>query len=259
MIMDTRQKLMYLAIGLFIISVFVFSSISHNKESVSDNNKLTIINSVQTTTFSAKKRSATTVSKVKSTQTVNTTQKPNNTTLLSKTTATTEIVTEPLHININLASEEEFQLLHNIGPSIAGNIVRYRNENGEFNNIEEIMLVDGIGQAVFEEISPYIYVESPFYPEDDEDETAAEDTEDADESVEIVGEEALAEQIYPININTATKEELMLLPDFNETVADEVIRFREMAGGFRNINELLYIKSLTRSQAAGLKDYICFE
>ena len=70
MIMDTRQKLMYLAIGLFIISVFVFSSISHNKESVSDNNKLTIINSVQTTTFSAKKRSATTVSKVKSKATV---------------------------------------------------------------------------------------------------------------------------------------------------------------------------------------------
>lgn len=255
--MDNKQKLICLAIGLFIISVFVFSGISHNKESVSDK-KLTIINSVQTTTFSAKKKATATVSKVKKQKLINTTQKPNNTTRTSKATATTESVTEPLHININLAAKEEFELLQNIGSATASNIVRYREENGEFNNIEELMLVDGIGQAAFEEISPYIYVESPFYPEDDE-ETIYDDTENIDESTEQINEEAVSEPVYPVNINTAAEDELLLLPYFNETVADEVIQFREKAGGFVNINELLYIKSLTRSQAAELKDYICFE
>jgi competence ComEA-like helix-hairpin-helix protein len=41
---------------------------------------------------------------------------------------------------------------------IAGRIVAYREEIGEFLYLEELMQVQGIGEGVFERIREYIYV-----------------------------------------------------------------------------------------------------
>ncbi len=65
----------------------------------------------------------------------------------------------PLKININTATLQEFELLPGIGPSIAQRIVDYRAENGNFNAIEDIMKVRGIGQATFEKLQPNITVQ----------------------------------------------------------------------------------------------------
>ena len=55
-------------------------------------------------------------------------------------------------ININTANVGELQNLSSIGESKARAIVKYREENGFFNNIEEIMNVTGIGESIFEKI-----------------------------------------------------------------------------------------------------------
>ncbi len=61
-------------------------------------------------------------------------------------------------VNINTANEVELDSLPGIGPSIAKKIVTYRNENGKFNNIEDIKNVSGIGDAKYEELKNYITV-----------------------------------------------------------------------------------------------------
>ncbi len=61
-------------------------------------------------------------------------------------------------ININTASVELLTSLTNIGQSRANNIVQYRNNNGLFTSIEEIMNVDGIGTGIFNDIKDYITV-----------------------------------------------------------------------------------------------------
>jgi len=48
--------------------------------------------------------------------------------------------------------------LPGIGPAIAQRIVEYREANGDFATIEEIMEVKGIGPATFEEIKELITV-----------------------------------------------------------------------------------------------------
>lgn len=55
-------------------------------------------------------------------------------------------------VNINTASETELQTLNGIGASTAKKIVDYRNQNGDFNTVEEIMNVSGIGQSKFDSI-----------------------------------------------------------------------------------------------------------
>ena len=61
-------------------------------------------------------------------------------------------------ININTASLEQLMTLSGIGESKAKSIISYREENGNFNEIEDITKVSGIGQALYEKIKDYITV-----------------------------------------------------------------------------------------------------
>lgn len=61
-------------------------------------------------------------------------------------------------ININTASATELKALPGVGDVIAENIVRYREENGLFESIEEIKEVSRIGDKIFESIQDMICV-----------------------------------------------------------------------------------------------------
>lgn len=62
-------------------------------------------------------------------------------------------------IDINSASQALLESLPGIGPAKASAIIEYRNSNGPFSSIEEIMDVSGIGEATYENIKELISVE----------------------------------------------------------------------------------------------------
>lgn len=64
-------------------------------------------------------------------------------------------------ININTATVEELQQLPGIGPTLAQNIVSYREIHGPFERIEQIQNVPEIGPLTFEAIMPFIVVAAP--------------------------------------------------------------------------------------------------
>jgi competence protein ComEA len=55
-------------------------------------------------------------------------------------------------VRINSATLEELDKLDGVGPAIAQRIIDYRTENGGFKSVEEIKLVPGIGDKMFEKI-----------------------------------------------------------------------------------------------------------
>lgn len=61
-------------------------------------------------------------------------------------------------VNINSATQTELETLPGIGPSTAVKIINYRNENGKFNNIDDIKNVNGIGDNKFNNIKDLICV-----------------------------------------------------------------------------------------------------
>ena len=65
---------------------------------------------------------------------------------------------EDKKVNINTANQSELDQLPGIGPSIAQKIIEYREENGNFKNIQELQNVKGIGNAKYEEIKDNVTV-----------------------------------------------------------------------------------------------------
>jgi competence protein ComEA len=61
-------------------------------------------------------------------------------------------------VNLNSASVVQLQTLPGIGASAAQRIVDYRQKNGSFKKIEELMNVKGIGEKSFLKLKPLITI-----------------------------------------------------------------------------------------------------
>ena len=59
-------------------------------------------------------------------------------------------------VSINQATESELQTLPGIGPSKASAIIKYRDDFGKFNSIDELTNVSGIGNKTLENLRDYI-------------------------------------------------------------------------------------------------------
>jgi competence protein ComEA len=70
-------------------------------------------------------------------------------------TALPALAAETGTVNVNSAGVDQLALLPRIGPAVAQRIVAYREENGAFKALEDLMLVRGIGEKTFELIKPY--------------------------------------------------------------------------------------------------------
>ena len=64
-----------------------------------------------------------------------------------------------LKVNINTATIYELQLLNGIGEKTAERIIDYRNTYGNFEVVEDLMRVDGVGKKKFDIIKDNLCVE----------------------------------------------------------------------------------------------------
>lgn len=61
-----------------------------------------------------------------------------------------------LVVSINRADAEELERVKGIGPMLAERIVQYRETQGRFERLEDLVNVPGIGQAKFERLKSQI-------------------------------------------------------------------------------------------------------
>lgn len=76
--------------------------------------------------------------------------------------------------------------------------------------------------------------------------------------VPIVGEEipSVSEEEGKVNINKASKEELMTLPGVGESRAESIIKYREDVGAFQNIEDIMQVSGIKEGLFEKIKDLI---
>lgn len=65
-----------------------------------------------------------------------------------------------------------------------------------------------------------------------------------------------AETVYPIDLNTATLEDLKALPGIGEVLAQRILSYREEYGPFRSVDELLMIEDIGEKRLEAILAYI---
>jgi competence protein ComEA len=64
-------------------------------------------------------------------------------------------------VNLNAASVDQLADLPGVGRAVAQRIIEYRQKNGSFKKIEELMNVKGIGEKSFLKLKPLVTVAQP--------------------------------------------------------------------------------------------------
>ncbi len=141
-------------------------------------------------------------------------------------------------ININHAAMAELISLPGIGEKTAATILTYREENGGFKSIDEITKVKGIGDAKFREISPLITVEKANTP----------------------GlKNPRSKAFYGLNINTATIQEIAILPGFSKNQAEKIVQHRKINGPFKSTEKIVDIPGISYMTYFKIQKYITVE
>ncbi|MFC2062272.1 helix-hairpin-helix domain-containing protein [Elusimicrobiota bacterium] len=149
-------------------------------------------------------------------------------------------------VDVNTAWEERFVKIPGISKTVATNIVEYRDKHGYFEEIQDLINVIGINQELFEEIEPFLTITSG---KDIEAQKRIQEIEESQELdvVDFKGEtdtEVLERfRVDPLDINTATLDQLVELPYVNEEIAEDIIKYRRKHRGFSSVDELSRVVS----------------
>lgn len=129
-------------------------------------------------------------------------------------------------LNIDTASENDFAMLPGIGKITAHRIIKFRDGNGGFKNLQELTRVEGVSQRLFTSIKDHIA---------------------------LTGKSDLK---VLIDINSTSKETLLTLPRISEKKAEAILNYRKRNEGFTRIEDLLLIKEIDKKEYDEIKELI---
>jgi len=79
----------------------------------------------------------------------------------SKTPAPKTTATAAAPVNLNTATAEQLATIPGVGQKMAERIIDYRQKNGGFKKVEDLMNVSGVGEKSFLKMKPLITVTAP--------------------------------------------------------------------------------------------------
>lgn len=114
---------------------------------------------------------------------------------------------------------------------IADRWIKFRNSGQQFTKSEDVKKVYGIDADKVDELEDYMMFEAS--------------SESANEAIELV----------PININTCQQSDLVKLPDVSYSLANKILSYRKLLGGYASKSQFLEVYDMTDEAYLSLKEY----
>lgn len=156
-------------------------------------------------------------------------------------------------LDLNTATAEELCSISGIGEATAEKITAYAMNVG-FITVDELVNIDGVGEKKAELLKKYVTVKKE---EAKSEKAAALKAENTSEQVteQTAAEATVSQSSQLININTASKEELMELNGVGETIAERIIEYRSKHP-FKNVEELIKIDGIGEKRMESIRPYV---
>lgn len=150
-------------------------------------------------------------------------------------------------IDIRSASLNELILLPGIGEKRAQDIIDHRQQK-PFSNVNEIMLIKGIGIKTYEKMRPMLLIfgnDSPI------DKSSKSNVQEVPSSTSKPQKTDLSQMV---NLNTANLEQLCSLSGIGPAKAQAILDYRAEYGNFASIEDVMKVKGIGPATFAKNKD-----
>ena len=152
-------------------------------------------------------------------------------------------------LDLNRATREELMLIPGIGEVISGRIVQYREVLGGYTTLTQLTEISGISYNTLERIAGYLVITQGYRPVL----TAALPYEyESDEFIEELPQAA----VFPLDLNRATREELMLIPGIGEVLSGRIVQHRELLGGYTTLTQLTEVSGISYNTLNRIAGYL---
>ena len=124
-------------------------------------------------------------------------------------------------IDINTASLSQFEALKGIGPVLAARIVGFREKQGGFVKVQDLLMVYGVKDTLLTALAPYLRLDDSRVPK--------------------------------ANLNQASALQLVQKAGLQVVVAQALVRWRQQNGAFATFDELENFEGLSAASMAALR------
>jgi competence protein ComEA len=150
-------------------------------------------------------------------------------------------------VDLNVASRAELLQLPGVGPNLADRIEDYRRSHSGFKTVDDLRKVSGIGPATMEKLRPLVCVRSDYQ--------ATPEADPRPQQSSASSKSKTANIKKPVNVNTASLEELQTLPGIGPKMSQRIVDERDRKP-FASVDDLRRVAGIGVKTLDKLRPYV---
>lgn len=166
----------------------------------------------------------------------------------------------PFNFDPNLATETDFISL-GLPPKVASRICHYREKGGKFRQADDFGKIWDLSPEDFERLKPFIRIQEASPRSFEKTDKPEPYSGSPNEKYTARGAQHFSRKYTPepVDINSAGQEAWMALPMVAEKRAAQIIRFRDVLGGFQSVEQVGEMYNLPDSVFQTIKPFLYLE